>query len=40
MNDALQAILIAVALTLGSMLLGSVLYIVICDAIKRSMRRE
>ena len=40
MNDALQAILIAVLLIIGSMLLGSILYIVIRDAIKRNLRKD
>jgi hypothetical protein len=40
MNDALHAILIAVALIIGPMLLGSILYIVIRDAIKRSLRKD
>lgn len=36
MSEALHAILIAVALVLGPMLIGSILYIVIRDAIKRN----
>lgn len=40
MNEALQAILIAVLLIIGSMLLGSILYIVIRDAIKRNLRKD
>jgi hypothetical protein len=40
MNDALQAILIAVLLVIGSMLLGSILYIVTRDAIKRNLHKD
>ena len=40
MSDALQAILIAVVLIPVSMLIGSVLYIVIRDAIRRNMRKN
>ena len=40
MNDVLQAILIAVALIIGPLLLGSILYIVIRDAIKRNLRKD
>jgi hypothetical protein len=40
MSDALQAILITVALVLVSMMIGSILYIVIRDAIKRNMRKD
>jgi hypothetical protein len=40
MNDALHAVLIAVALILVPLLLGSILYIVIRDAIKRNLRKE
>lgn len=40
MSDAFQAILIAVVLILVSMLIGSVLYIVIQDAIRRNMRKD
>jgi hypothetical protein len=35
MSETLNAILIAVALVLGSMLIGSILYVVVRDAIKR-----
>lgn len=40
MNEALHAILIAVALILGPLLIGSILYVVIRDAIKRNLRRD
>ena len=40
MSDALQAILIAVVLIPVSMLIGSALYIVIQDAIRRNMRKN
>jgi hypothetical protein len=40
MSEAMQAILVAMALVLGSMLIGSVLYIVIRDAIKRSLHKD
>ena len=40
MDDALQAVLIAVSLIIGSMLLGSILYIVIRDAIKHNLHRD
>lgn len=40
MSDALQAILITVALVLVSMMIGSILYIVIRDVIKRNMRKD
>jgi hypothetical protein len=40
MNDALQAVLITVVLVLVSMMIGSILYIVIRDAIKRNMRKD
>ncbi len=40
MNDALHAVLIAVALIIGPMLLGSILYIVIRDAVKRNLRKD
>ena len=40
MSDAFQAILIAVVLIPVSMLIGSVLYIVIRDAIRRNMRKN
>ena len=39
MSEAMHAILIAVALILGSMLIGSILYVVIRDEIKRSLRK-
>ncbi len=40
MSEALHAILIAVALVLGSMLTGSILYVVIRDAIKRNHHKD
>lgn len=40
MNDVLRAILIAIALVIGSMLIGSILYVVVRDAIKRNPRRD
>jgi hypothetical protein len=40
MSEALHAILIAVALIIGPMLLGSILYIVIRDAIKRNLYKD
>lgn len=40
MSDTLHAILIAVALVLGPLLIGSLLYVVIRDAIKRNLRRD
>lgn len=40
MSEALRAILIAVTLVLGSMLIGSILYVVIRDTIKRNMNRD
>jgi hypothetical protein len=40
MNDALHAVLIAVTLILGPLLLGSILYIVIRDAIKRNLHKD
>lgn len=40
MNDALHAVLIAVALIIGPMLVGSILYIVIRDAIKRNLHKD
>ncbi|HRJ54934.1 MAG: hypothetical protein KPEEDBHJ_00216 [Anaerolineales bacterium] len=40
MSDVLQAILIAVVLIPVSMLIGSVLYIVIQDAIRRNMCKD
>ena len=40
MSDALQAILIVVALVFGSMLIGSILYVVIRDAIKRNPHKD
>ena len=40
MNDALHAVLIAVVLIIGPMLLGSILYIVIRDAIKRNLHKD
>jgi len=40
MSEALHAILIAVALVLGSMLIGSILYVVIRDVIKRTPHKD
>ena len=40
MSDELRAILIAVALVIGSMLIGSILYVVIRDAIKCSTYKD
>ena len=40
MNETLQAILIAVAFVLGSMLIGSILYVVVRDAIKRTPHKD
>jgi hypothetical protein len=40
MSEALHAILIPVALVLGSMLIGSILYVVIRDAIKRNLHMD
>ena len=40
MSEALHAILIAVTLVLSSMLIGSILYVVIRDAIKRNHHKD
>lgn len=40
MSEALYAILIAVALVISSMLIGSILYVVIRDALKRNLRKD
>ncbi len=40
MSEALHAILIAVTLVLSSMLIGSILYVVIRDAIKRNLHKD
>ena len=40
MSEALHAILIPVALVLGSMLIGSILYVVIRDVIKCSTYKD
>ena len=40
MTDVLRAILIAFALITGSMLIGSILYMVIRDAVKRNLNRD
>ena len=40
MSEALHAILIGVALVLSSMLIGSILYVVIREEIKRSLHRD
>ena len=40
MTDVLGAIAVAVMIILASMLVGSILYIVIRDTLKRNIRRE
>jgi hypothetical protein len=40
MSEALHAILIAMTLVLSSMLIGSILYVVIRDTIKRNLRND
>jgi hypothetical protein len=40
MSEALHAILIAVTLVLSSMLIGSILYVVIRDAINRDPNKD
>ena len=40
MSEALHAIMIAVSLVLGSMLIGSILYVVIRDAIQRNANKD